>query len=268
MPAIQPARLKIRATELSTKATNPEDFCRAYHEFLDFYADRAYRPGQKGKPPPLLPAYHVPRPVFRAVEKEMSQFADQDRGAALDLADALWEEQFLEFKLLAASILGKVSPKPAKSVFQRVESWTGPSTEERLENALVNSGLEGILLEHPDLYFQKTLTWLRSKKLNFNRLGLKAIPPLLESGKFEDYPPLFNQLSTKMRLEGNPLKTDVLAAIEVLATRSPEETAFFLIQTMKSAGENPNIAWYIRKSLGFFPPDLRHYLYETLLKES
>jgi len=71
-----------------------------------------------------------------------------------------------------------------------------------------------------------------------------------------------------MRLEGNPLKTDILLAIEVLATRSPEETAFFLSQTMKSAGENPNIAWYVRKSLGFFPPDSRHYLREALLKES
>jgi hypothetical protein len=64
------------------------------------------------------------------------------------------------------------------------------------------------------------------------------------------------------------LKTDVLPAIEVLATRSPEETAFFLIQTMKSAQENPNIAWYVRKSLGFFPPESRYYLRETLLKES
>jgi hypothetical protein len=268
MPAIQPARLKIRATELSTKATNPEDFCRAYHEFLDYYADRTYRPGQVGEPPPLLPAYHVPRPVLRAVEKEMSQFADDHRGAALDLADALWGELFLEFKLLAASVVGKVSPIPAKSVFRRVESWSGPSTEERLENALVNSGLERLLFEHPDVYFQKILTWLRSKKLNFNRLGLKAIPPLLESGKFEDYPPLFKQLSKKMRLEGNPLKTDTLRAIEVLASRSPEETALFLSKTMVSAGEYPNIAWYVRKSLGFFPPDLQSYLREILLKES
>lgn len=268
MPAIQPARLKIQAMELSTKAANPEEFCRVYHEFLDYYADRAYRPGQRGEPPPLLPAYHVPKPVLRAVEKELRQFADDDRAAALDLADALWGEQILEFKLMAASMLGMVPPIPAKSVFRRIESWTGASTEERLENALVNSGLEGILLERPELYFQKILTWLKSNKLNFNRLGLKAIPPLLESGEFEDYPSLFNQLSKKMRLEGNPLKMDVVAVIEVLATDSPEETAFFLVQKMKSSGENPNIAWFVRKSLGFFPPDSRQYIRETLLKES
>jgi hypothetical protein len=165
-------------------------------------------------------------------------------------------------------MIGMVSPLPTKSVYRRVESWTGPSTEERLENALVNSGLERILLEHPDLYFQKILTWLRSKKLNFNRLGLKAIPALLESGNFEDYPPLFKQLSKKMRLEGNPIKSDMLAAIEALAIRSPEETALFLSKTMVSAGEYPSIAWYVRKSLGFFPPDLRSNLREIVLKES
>jgi hypothetical protein len=268
MPAIQPARLKIRAEELSTEAANPEGFCRAYHELLDYYADRTFRPGQVGEPPPLLPTYHVPKPVLRSVEKEMSQFAEDDRGGALVLADALWGEEYLEFKLLAASLLGKISPVPTKSVFRRVESWTGPSTEKRLEEALVHAGLERILHEYPDLYFQKILTWLRSKKLNFNLLGLLAIPPLLESGLFDDYPPLFKQLSRKMRLEGNPLKTDILAAIEVLATRSPEETAFFLSQTMKPPSENPNIAWYVRKSLKFFPPNLQQYLREILLSNS
>lgn len=268
MPAIQLARLKIQATELSSKATNPDDFCRAYHEFLDYYADRTFRPGQVGEPPPLLPAYQVPRPVLREVEKEMSQFASDNHGAALDLADILWGENYLEFKLLATSIIGKVSPIPTRSIFRRIESWGGPDTEERLENALIKAGLDRILLEHPDLYFQKILTWLRSRKLAFNRLGLKAIPPLIESGQFEDFPSLFKLLNRKMRIDGKPLKMDILAAIEALARRSPEETAFFLNQSLKSAGENPNIAWYVRKSLDFFPPNLQQILRETLLKPS
>lgn len=268
MPAIQPARLKIQAAELSTKATDPENFCRAYHQFLDFYADRTFRPGKVGEPPSLLPAYKVPRPVLREVEKEMRRFAEDNRGSALELADVLWEENYLEFKLLAASIIGQVSPKPTKSVFQRIESWSGPSTEERFEKALVESGLERILNEHPDLYFKKNLTWLRSKKLKLNRLGLKAIPPLIASGKFEDYPPLFKLLRRKMLLKGKPFKMDILAAIEILARRSPEETVFFLNQAMKSADDNPNIAWYVRKCLDFFPANLQQTLKQTLLKDS
>lgn len=267
MPAIQPARLKIQATDLCTNATNPEGFCHAFHEFLDYYSDRTFRPGMVGEPPPLLPAYQVPRPVIRAVEKEISQFADDNREAALALADVLWGKNYLEFKLLAASIIGKVPPTPVVSVFRRIESWSGSGTQGRLERALVKSGLERILEEQPDSYFKKDLTWLRSKKLTFNRLGLKALPPLIESGKFEDYPPLFKLLNQKMRLEGRPLKTDILTAIEVLARHSPEETAFFINQTMKSAGENPNIAWYVRKCLDYFPSNLKQMLRETLSKE-
>ncbi len=266
MPAIQPARLKIQAAELSSKATNPDDFCRAYHEFLDYYADRTFRPGQVGEPPPLLPAYQIPRPVLRELEKELSRFASENRGAALDLADILWGENYLEFKLLAASIIGKVSPIPVRSIYRRIESWAGLNTEERLENALVNAGLDRILHEHADLYFQKSLTWLRSRRLEFNRLGLRAIPPLAESGQIEDIPSLLKLLHRKMRLHDYPLKVDILAAIEALARRSPEETAYFLIQAMESAGENPNIAWYVRKSLVFFPPNLQQLLREALLK--
>ncbi|UCD98221.1 MAG: DNA alkylation repair protein [Chloroflexota bacterium] len=266
MPAIQPARLKIQAAELSAKATDPEEFCRSLHVFLDFYADRTFRPGQAGEPPPILPAYQVPKPVLRAVEKELSQFAGSDRTAALKLVDELWDVKFMEFKLIAASILGQVNPLPATSIFRRVEAWSGPGTEERLVRALVRDSLVRILTEDQDSYFQKVLSWLRSRKLNFNRIGLKAIPPLLENGRFEDFPPLFKEINRKMRLSGNPLKTEILEVIEVLARRSPDETAFFLSQSMYSAGDNPNITWFIRKSMKFFPPEPSRYLRETLLK--
>jgi hypothetical protein len=33
---------------------------------LDYYADRTYRPGIVGEPPPFMRAYHVPPQVVRA----------------------------------------------------------------------------------------------------------------------------------------------------------------------------------------------------------
>ena len=68
----------------------------------------------------------------------MNLFASNNRDAALEVADALWLEPYLEFRLLAASVVGQVSPMPVSSVIQRVESWAEPSTEDRLINALVN----------------------------------------------------------------------------------------------------------------------------------
>lgn len=265
MPAIHPTRLKIQTTELTQTASDPEVFCRAYHEFLDYYADRTYRPGHVGAPPPLLPAYQAPKPVLRAVEKELSLFARQDRDGALNLADALWAQPNLEFRFSAASLIGQISPLPVKPIFSRVEAWTQPSTEKRLVNALVNSGLERMLLEQRDRYVKQMDAWLRSRKGNFNRLGLIAIPPLLMQKDFEDYPPLFKRLSKLMRSDEASLRSEILTSIKEFAYRAPEETAFFLGQTLKSGGDSANIAWYVRKSLDYFPSDERTYLLEVLL---
>jgi hypothetical protein len=245
-------------------ATDPDEFCRAYHEFLDFYADRTYRPGQQGEPPPLIQAYQVPQPVLRAVEKEMSLFSRENRDAALAVADALWLEAYFEFRLLAAYLIGQVSPVPFSSVIQRIEAWAEPRIEEKLLVPLVNSGLARILEEHPGFYLQQIEIWLGSEQVQFIRLGLKAVPQMVESDKFEDYPTIYTQLSKMIR----PLKADILAVIKVLAARSPEETAYFLGQTKRSVEDDLNISWYIRKSLANFPPDSQRYLRTVLLEEN
>ena len=267
MPAIQPARLKIQVTELVQYAVDPAEFCRAYHEFLDFYADRTYRPGQQGEPPPLIQAYQVPQPVLRAVEKEMSLFSRENRDATLAVADALWLESYFEFRLLAAYLIGQVSPVPFSSVIRRIETWAEPRIEEKLLVPLVNSGLARILLEHPGFYLQQLEKWLGSEHLHFIRVGVKAVPQIVESDKFEDYPTIYTRLSKMIRGGKHPLKADILAVIKVLAERLPEETAYFLGQTKRSMEDDLIISWYIRNSLAYFPPDSQRYLREVLLEE-
>ena len=151
MPAIHPPRLKIQASELVQEASDPEAFCRSYHEFLDIYSDRTYRPGKVGEPPPLLRTYQVPKPVSRAVDKELSVWAVNNRADALKLADTLWLQPILEFRLTAASLIGQIEPQPVKPIFSRVESWIKPNTEERLIYALINMGLARILTETQEL---------------------------------------------------------------------------------------------------------------------
>ena len=121
MPAIHPPRLKIPADELVQNASDPEVFCRAYHQFLDSYADRTFRPGKVGEPPPLLRTYQVPKPVSRAVDKQLGVWAGENRADALNLADVLWLQPILEFRLTAASVIGKIDPLPVIHIFSRVE---------------------------------------------------------------------------------------------------------------------------------------------------
>lgn len=264
MPAIQPARLKVQAAELVQNVPDAEKFCRAFHAYLDYYADRTYRPGIVGEPPPLLRAYHVPLQVVRAVVKELAEYAADKRDESLALADMLWSEPYLEFRLLAASLIGQVSPNPPDSIFGRIDSWTGPGTEVRLINALIISGLERLRLEQSDRYIENIETWLKSKHKFENQLGLKAIPPLLDTPGFEDFPLIFRVLDQVMRSAQPSLRPEVLAVIESLALHSPMETMYFLHQTALSGTGNPNLTWYVRHSMKFFPSDSQMYLQEAL----
>lgn len=264
MPAIQPARLKVQAAELAQLAPDAEKFSRAFHVYLDFYADRTFRPGIVGEPPPLLRAYHVPLQVVRAVVKELTEYTAEKRDESLALADMLWSEPCLEFRLLAASLIGQVSPNPSESIFGRIHSWTGPRTEERLINALIISGLERLRLEQSDRYIEQIEIWLKSKHTFENQLGLKAIPPLLDTTSFEDFPLIFRLLDQVMRSTHPSLRPEVLAVIEALALHSPKETVYFLHQTAISGMDNPNLTWFVRHSLKFFTSDSQKYLQEAL----
>ena len=265
MPAITPPRLKIQVSELVQNAPEPDVFCGSFHGFLDIYADRTHRPGRVGEPPPLLRGYQVPKPVMKAVDKELGSWAGNNRDKALNLADALWQEPFLEFRLAAASLLGQIEPKPVKPIVGRVETWIQPNTEERLVNALINKGLERILSESLVLYTTQVDAWLRSRKLERNRLGLKACIPLIRRKEFEDYPLLFNRIDRLMRSKNSPLRNDILTVLEEMANQTPGETAFFLENVMESAADNGQIAWYVRKCLDHFPADNRARLREVLV---
>ena len=264
MPAILPARLKVQSAELAQLAPDAEEFCRAYHAYLDYYADRTYRPGKVGEPPPLMRTYQAPQQVIRAELRELTEYAANEREESLVLADLLWSEPYLEFRLLAASLIGLVSPKPSKSIFGRIHAWIGPSTEERLINALIISGLQRVRLERTERYIEQIKTWLKSEHTFEIRLGLKAIPPLLETPSFGDFPLIFRLLEQVMRSAQPSLRPELLAVIQTLANRSPKETAFFLHQTMITGKDNPNLAWYLRHSFKFFPPDYQEYLQEAL----
>lgn len=265
MPAIHPPRLKIQASELVQSASDPESFCRSYHEFLDLYADRTYRPGKVGEPPPLLRAYQVPKPVSRAVERELGVWAESNRDDAIKLADAMWLQPILEFRLTAASLIGRVDPMPVKTIFNKVEAWIQPNTEERLVYALINRGLERILIEKQELYVDQVDKWLRSRNVERNRLGLKACLPLMERREFENYPLLFKRLNSLMRSPKGLLRNEILSVLEEMAVKAPEETAFFLEKSLKSAGDNEQIAWYVRKSLNRFPTESRSILRQVLV---
>jgi hypothetical protein len=202
--------------------------------------------------------------VVNAVLKELTEFTVNEREGSLALADMLWSEAYLEFRLLAAYLIGAVSPMPSESIFERIHTWIGTRTEERLIEVLIISGLERLRLEQEESYIEQIEAWLKSKDDFKKRLGLIAIPPLLDSPSFADYPLIYRMLDQVMRSADASFRPELLAVIEVLAIRSPKETAFFIHQSMITGTGDPNLTWYVRHSLKYFPSDSQKYLKDAM----
>lgn len=266
MPAIQPARLKIQAAQLAERFIDPDRFTSGLREILYFYADRAYRPGKAGDPPPLLEAYNVPTPVLRQISKEIAGPISTNRAAALALSDALWSEPVLEFRLLAAFTLGQISVQPLEDILGRVNAWAKPSTERRLIRALIDDGLVSVRTALPEEYLNQVELWLSADQSFYRQLGLQALTPLLSMAEFENLPLVMRLITPLVRAAPPGLRPDLLAVIEIMAARSPKETAFFLRNNLAIKDDNPGTAWLARQSLNFFPADTRTAL-RTALRE-
>jgi hypothetical protein len=134
MPAIDLARLKKQTAQLADLFDQPADFLRELKEILDYYVNRTLR-SQGVAPSSVLPTYRTPSVVLRQIETELSPVAEKNPIEALELADALWDEGWLETRLLAAFLLGtnpSARGTPARATHRVDSSHPRPGGESRL----------------------------------------------------------------------------------------------------------------------------------------
>ncbi len=259
MPAIQPALLRQQTALLAEQFYQPKAFVRSLHHLLEFYSDRARRPGQSGLPPPLLTSYHVRPPVLRQLLIELDPFAKNDPIETLKLCDALWEEPFLEFRRLAISLLGKVSVQPAGPVIQRLHAWMLSNPERRLVEALLHDGCSALRLEQINEYLGLIENWLNHPKTYFHQVGLQALLPLVRDLEFENLPVIFRMIQPFVWVISPSLRADIVEIVSALANRSPQETAYFLRQSLIYPDQR-DIPFLIRQSSANFPDEIRQNL--------
>jgi len=259
MPAIQLARLRHQASHLAELFDQPDQFCQALKDIFELYADRVHRPGQSGQPPPLIPRYNVTAPLIRHLFISLIPAATSNANHTLALCDRLWEDPFLESQLLAASILGQTSLQSPDAILDRIERWAVASAEKRILDTLVREGLARLRFEQPSALLQRAETWLDSGNPILQRLGLSALIPLIADNSFENLPAIFHMLVPFIRKAPHQIKPDLLDVLRSLARRSPQETAYFLRQSLESS-ENSDTPWIIRQTLTHFPQESKDSL--------
>lgn len=264
MPAIDLARLKKQTAQLADLFDQPSLFLREHREILDFYVNRSLR-SQGVAPSSVLPTYRTPVVVLRQIETELGPVAAQQPIQALELADALWDEGWLETRLLAAFLLGRIPPQEER-LLARLTAWTQAVRDPHVRAALLTTSLTRLRKETPDLFLVLVKEWLHPARQRMWSNGIQALVPLISSPDFDNLPPIFEIIEPIIRAAPSTLQFDLQELIIMLYQASPDETIYFIQQLLKST-KSPMLAVALRRMSPEFPAELQSSLREMLYKQ-
>ncbi|MGE5374389.1 MAG: DNA alkylation repair protein [Bacteroidota bacterium] len=261
MPAIDLARLKKQTAQLADLFDQPPEFLRAHREILDHYVNRTLRTLSVA-PSSVLPTYRTPTVVLRQIETELGPVAGKKPIQALELADVLWDEGWLETRLLAAFLLGRIPPQEER-LLARLTAWTQAVRDPEVRAALLTTSLTRLRKETPDLFLVLVKEWLHPARQRMWSNGIQALVPLISSPDFDNLPPIFEIIGPILKAAPPTLQFDLQELITALYDASPSETTYFLEQTLK-ATRSPLPSVALRRMLPDLPQELQISLREIL----
>lgn len=263
MPAVQLIRLKTQINELTWKFTRPDEFQHGLRNLLEFYSNRVIKPGRAISSTYRIQTYHTPAIVINQLELELEPFVRENPGAALSLADSLWNDDYLEPRILAVSLLSMMPGTLFDEVIQRAREWPEPERDAKSLAALARNGLGKLRRENQDRWFEVVLVWLESTPLFLKRLGLQALLPAVQEKDFANLPPIFQMIYPLVEHPLPQLQAELVELLQALAKRTPSETIFFLKHMVGLSG-NPEMIRVVRRVLPVFDAELqtglRNYL--------
>jgi hypothetical protein len=265
MPAIDLARLKKQTANLADRFDQPAAFLREHREILDHYVNHTLRSSGVA-PSSVLPTYRTPVVVLRQIETELSPLAEKQPIQALELADALWDEGWLETRLLAAFLLGRIPPQEER-LLARLTAWTQAVRDPSVRAALLTTSLTRLRKETPDLFLILVKEWLYPSRKKLWSNGIQALVPLINTPEYDNLPPIFEILRPIIKTFPATLQYDIQELLITLYKKSPDETLYF-IQQILSTTKSPIPSISLRRMLPDLPVDLQTTLREIIRSET
>ena len=258
MPSIDLARLKKQAAQLADLFNRPDEFVRALHGMLDFYVNRSLREVDSVAPASVLQTYRTPPVILRHIETELAPLAAENPELALDLADRLWDEGWLETRLLAASLLGRLPPREER-LLARLTAWTMQVRDPSVRAALLSTSLVRLRKETPEHFLLLVGEWLNPERPRMWANGIQALLPLIQDPDFHNLPPVFEILTHVVEAAPGTLQSDFVDLFQSLYRASPTETIYFLRQVIANS-PTPMTATAFRRISPSLPPGLAEAL--------
>jgi hypothetical protein len=231
MTAINPARLKIQTAELGELIGLPDQFTAQLHELLSLYSTRV-RQTNLSRTPLTLQTYQTPEPVILALESEIEERLAEDPEAGYSLVDALWKEFWVEFRQLAVYLNGILPIQEPDRILTRIQAWLECCTSEDIRRLIMTEGMANLAREETQLSLKFIEELIRSESKENLQAAIFGLELYVKDPSYPNLPLLFKYLSNILLIEETGLTKEISALLRILASRSEQETAYFLAKQL------------------------------------
>lgn len=264
MPSIDLARLRKQVARLVDFYFLPDEFTAHLDDILDSYVDYTVRRRPAAAPGANLRTYRTPSVVVRQIEQALVGLAttSENAEATLNLADRLWDEGWLETRVLASFLLGCLPPQE-EHLLARLSAWTSQVRDGQLRAQLLDSSLARVRKQAPSIFLDLLREWLRPERGPMWSDGIQAAISAVQDPEFHNLPKLLDVVKPAVEAAPSSLQLDLEALILALHAASPTETAYFVRQVLLETG-NPMTAVTFRRMSPAFPDDLKEEIREFI----
>ena len=260
MTAINPAKLRIQTAALAELVNQPDQFAIQLHDLLAFYSARIRR-SNLSQTSLSLQAYQVPDPVLSALRKEIMERLEEDPALGFSLVDGLWKEPWLEHRHLAIQILGILPLDDSDQILNRVLAWLETCPTEEIRRMIMTEGMKGLAEKLPDLSLHLMDLLISKGSKEALQSALFGLESFAGNPAYLNLPLLYRYISRILLLIEDGLVKEISALLILLASRSEQETTYFL-QEQLGSNPNPSLLRVTRKVMRGLSPE-----YQRLLRE-
>jgi hypothetical protein len=264
MPAIDLARLRKQSSRLADFFFIPDEFIKHLHDILDSYVNYTVRKSRAVAPGANLRTYRTPKVVVKQIEQDLNGRAvrPENSDAALELADRLWDEEWLEARILAAFLLGSIPPQEER-LLARLTAWSQQLYDPDLRAELLNTSLARLRREAPEVFIKMISEWLMPHRTAFWPNGIQAVISAASDPEFKNLPPLMQVIEPVIAAAPPKLQNEIEGLILALYAASPTETSYFIRQILLDSAD-PMTAMTFRRIAPALPLELREEIREFI----
>jgi len=265
MPAVDIARLRIQSAGVTGHFGDPRQLLLALHDLFEFYADRTRRPGRLASPVTVLPSFDIPAPALHQLEADLGFQAENRSEETVVLADTLWEDGYLESRMLAAYLLGRIKPR-GDDFMDRLTDWVSETREPNVRRTLLTISLGRLRREDPERFLRLMGRWVHPTRHKMWSNAIQALLPLLDDPDFHNLPVVFEIVKPIIEIGPPILQNEIAELITALYKMSPTEATVYLRQTAL-ASSHPQTRLTLRRILPRLPAGIQDSLAEVVRGE-